>query len=335
VATANKRVVLASAISGVPRADNFELIEEALPAPGPGELLIRHIYLSLDPYQRSVIAGAHMQGEAMTAADSPGAETIGQVIASRHPDFAEGDYVRHMGGWQEYSTCPGDVAHKVDPQLAPLSAYLGILGMPGLTAYASTVWLADVQPGQRVLVSAASGPVGSMVGQLAIQLGARAYGIAGSDEKCRFVTDELGFSHCVNYKHANYTEELQRSLPEGADVYHDNVGGQMLTDALGVLRNYGTVILCGLISQYNESTKGTGFNLGPAILKRAVMKGLIVYDFEDRRQEFFNRVSPWVRDGSIKFKEDRVDGIENTGAHFARLMSGNNFGKALVVLGAE
>ncbi len=307
-----------------------------MPNPNDGEILVRHIYLSLDPYQRPAIAGIHLSSEqALAEEEAPSAETVGQVIASRHPDFVEGEYVRHFGGWQEYSLSDGTRTFKVDPEQAPLSTYLGILGMPGLTAYASVVKLADVQAGQQVLVSAASGPVGSMVGQIAIQLGANAFGIAGSDEKCRFVIDEFGFEECVNYKNSDYPESLAAATPDGADIYHDNVGGQMLIDALGVLKNYGTVVLCGLISQYNEAEKGKGFNIAPAIIKRAVMKGLVVYDYEDRRQEFFDRVAPWVRAGKIRYKEDRVEGIENTGAHFERLMSGQNFGKTLVVVGQE
>ncbi len=332
----NRKVVLASLISGIPRADNFRLVESPRPEPGDGEILVRHIYLSLDPYQRPAIAGIHISAKkALEQEEAPSAETVGQVVASRHPDFAVGDYVRHFGGWQEYSLSDGQQTYKVNPALAPLSTYLGILGMPGLTAFASMIKLADVQPGQSVLVSSASGPVGSMVGQIAMQKGATAYGVAGSDDKCRFVVDELGFAQCVNYKAAGYPGTLQAGLPDGVDIYHDNVGGQMLLDALTVLRNYGTVILCGLISQYNETNKGQNFNLGPAIIKRAVLKGLVVYDYEDRRQEFFDLVAPWVRDGKIKYREDRAIGIENTGAHFEKLMSGQNFGKALVVLGDE
>jgi NADPH-dependent curcumin reductase CurA len=332
----NKQVVLTSPISGVPSADNFQLIESAIPEPANGEILVRHIYLSLDPYQRSAIAGVHISADgALGKNQVPSAETVGQVVTSRHPNFSAGDYVRHFGGWQSYSTSDGSRTFKIDAERAPLSTYLGILGMPGLTAYASIVKLAEVRRGQSVLVSAASGPVGSMVGQIAKKLGARAYGIAGSDEKCQFVKTELGFEDCINYTTADYPESMNAALPEGADVYHDNVGGQMLTDALGVLKEYGTVILCGLISQYNDADKGKNFNIAPAIIKRAVLKGLVVYDFEDRRQEFLDLVAPWLRAGKIKYKEDRVEGIENTGAHFARLMSGKNFGKALVVIDNE
>jgi NADPH-dependent curcumin reductase CurA len=207
--------------------------------------------------------------------------------------------------------------------------------MPGLTAYASAIKLADVQAGQNVLVSAAAGPVGCMVGQLAIQRGARAWGIAGGSEKCALVTQEFGFSACVDYHTAGYAEQLSAAVPDGFDMYHDNVGGAMLTTALGLLRPYGIVILCGLISQYNDSQKGAGFNIGPAILKRAVMKGLVVYDFENERQAFLDMAAPLVKSGQIRYREDFAFGIEATGAHFSKLMSGKNVGKALVAFGDE
>lgn len=330
------RVVLSSPVEGLPRADNFQLVSAPLPKPRAGQCLVRHIYLSLDPYQRPAMAGRHLTADKpLGIGDMPPGETVGQVVESRHPEFKEGDYVRHLGGWQEYSLSDGSDTYRVDPAQAPLSTYLGILGMPGLTAYASMVQLADVRRNHDVLVSAASGPVGSMVGQIAILKGARAWGIAGTDEKCRFVTEELGFEACVNYRANDYPQSLRTMLPDGADIYHDNVGGQMLMDALLALKNYGTVILCGLMSQYSDPGAVTGFNLGLPIMKRAVMKGLVVFDFENRRQEFFDLVAPWVRDGAIRYKEDRADGIEHAGEQFARLMRGQNFGKSLVVLGPE
>ena len=334
----NRQVVLRHPIEGVPRAEDFQVIEQPAPQPGPGQLLIRHLYLSLDPYQRPAIAGRHGPGEKpMGAGDIPPGEIVGQVVRSNHPGFAAGGYVRSFGGWQEYSLSDGSRTFRVDPQRASLSTYLGVLGMPGLTAWASIVKLANVQAGQCVLVSAAAGPVGSTLGQIAIRLGARAIGIAGSDEKCAFVAGELGFASCVNYKRPDFMASLRAAVGEGADIYHDNVGGQMLNDAMSVLKPYGTVILCGLMSQYNvpERERRHDFNLALPVIKRAVMKGLVVYDFEDRRREFFDQVAPWVAQGLVKFREDRATGIEKTGAHFARLMRGENFGKALVVISSE
>jgi NADPH-dependent curcumin reductase CurA len=338
VARTSRKVVLRHPLQGVPAPDDFRVIEAPLPEPADGQMLVRHIYLSLDPYQRPAIAGRHGSDRTpLGAGDMPGAETVGQVVTSRHPDFAAGDYVRHFGGWQEYSLSDGTRTFRVDPCRAPLSTCLGVLGMPGLTAWASVVQLAGVKAGQLVLVSAAAGPVGSTLGQLAIQHGARAVGIAGSEEKCRFVVEELGFAGCVNYKNKEFPQRLQEAVSEGADIYHDNVGGQMLMDAMAVLKPYGTVILCGLMSQYNTAPADRRFNFDLAlpILKRAVIKGMIVSDFEDRRQEFFDLVAPWVAQGRVRYREDRVTGIEHVGAHFARLMRGENFGKALVVLGPE
>ncbi|MBM4221179.1 MAG: NADP-dependent oxidoreductase [Gammaproteobacteria bacterium] len=331
----NHQVVLARPLSGVPLADDFRVQAVPVPEPGPGQLLVRHIHLSLDPYQRSAIAGRHMASrQPLGAGAMPMAETVGQVLRSRHPGFREGDYVRHFGGWQEYALSSGEQTEVIEHNRAPLSAWLGVLGMPGLTAWASMVALADVQPGQVVLVSAALGPVGSMVGQLAIQRGARAVGIAGSDEKCAFVR-ELGFGACINYRSADFLQTLAAALPEGADIYHDNVGGQMLADAFTVLKNYGTVILCGLMERYNDPALSKPLDLALPIIKRAVMKGLVVTDFEERRGQFVDFVAPRIADGRIRYREDRATGIAATGAHFARLMRGENLGKSIVVLADE
>ncbi|GMW07787.1 MAG: NADP-dependent oxidoreductase [Gammaproteobacteria bacterium] len=329
----NHRVVLRHRIEGVPRAADFEVVAAPVPELRPGQFLLRHRYISLDPYQRTIIAGRYRETPLGTG-DMPPAETVGEVIRSRHERFRVGDRVRHIGGWQEYSIGDGERAFVVDER-APLSTSLGVLGMPGLTAWASAVQLAAVCAGQTALVSAAAGPVGATFGQIAAQRGARAVGIAGSDEKCRVVTEQFGFAACVNYRHPGFREQLQQAVGEGADCYHDNVGGQMLVDALAVLKPYGTVVLCGLITQYNtpDAERRFEFNLGLPIMKRAVMKGLVVNDFEPQRQQFLDEVAPLVATGAIRYLEDRVHGIEQTGAHFARLMRGENVGKALVVLG--
>ncbi len=331
--TACKKVVLTGPVEGVPNPSNFEVVNETPGPPGEGEFLVKHLYISLDPYQRPAMSGRHMSSAGtLGEGDTPRAETVGRVTDSRHPDFAVGDHVRHFGGWREQSISDGSQSFKVDPERAPLSSYLGVLGMPGLTAYASIVELADVQAGQTVLVSSAAGPVGATLGQIAIKKGASAIGIAGSDEKCAWVRDELGFDACVNYKTADFPDALKAAAPDGVDIYHDNVGGRVLDTAFSVLNMYGTVIMCGLASQYSSDGERAGLFLGLPIVRRAVMKGLVVYDFEDRRGEFVDLVAPWVADGSVKFKEDRVDGIENTPEQFCKLARGENFGKTLVVL---
>ena len=332
----NHKVVLTRSLVGVPDAGDFRVVDEPVPEPREGEILVRHIYLSLDPYQRSAIAGRHMLGRGPLGAGAmPMAETVGQVVRSLHPAYAVGDYVRHFGGWQEYAISTGERTERVDRSLAPLSAWLGVLGMPGLTAWASIVELAGVHAGHTVLVSAALGPVGSMVGQLAIQRGAEAVGIAGSDEKCAIVTREFGFRACGNYRHDGFLAALRAALPDGADIYHDNVGGQMLADAFSVLKINVVVILCGLMERYNDPAKSRPLDLALPIMKRAVMKGLVVSDFEHRRPVFEAAVAAGIRAGQIHYREDRAEGIGHTGAHFARLMRGENVGKALVVLGPE
>jgi len=332
----NRRVVLAHALGGAPSAEDFRLVEETLPAPSAGQVLVRHVYLSLDPYQRPAIAGRHGGPDGPLAdGDMPPGETVGCVEMSGHPDFVPGDVVRHFGGWQEYSLAAAADLSRVDPAVAPLSTFLGVLGMPGLTAWASIVRLAGVRAGQTVLVSAAAGPVGATLGQIAMMRGAEVVGVAGSDEKCDFVTRRLGFRACVNYRRDDYPDSLAAALPGGADIYHDNVGGQMLADAMHVLKAYGTVILCGLMSAYNDPAAGAGLYIGLPILKRAVMKGLVVYDFEDQRDDFIAEFAPRVRSGALKYLEDRAEGVAAAGAHFARLMAGKNFGKALVVLSPE
>lgn len=329
----NRQVVLRHPVTGLPAAEDFEIATAPVPEPAAGEILVKHRFIALDPWQRSAIAGRHSADQQPLAAGMmPPAETLGEVVKTRHPDFQEGMIVRVAGGWQEYSLADGAAATLITERGVPLSLYLGVLGMPGLTAWASMERLARVQRDQTVLVSAALGPVGSMVGQLAKLRDGRAVGIAGGPEKCARVVDEFGFSQCVDYRAPGYIDELRAALPNGADIYHDNVGGQMLIDACGVMKDYGTVVLCGLISQYNDPALAVDLPMAIPILKRLVMKGLVVYDHSDAEPEFLDTVAPRIADGTIRYLEDRARGIEATGAQFARLMGGNNLGKTLVEL---
>lgn len=331
--TERQKVILAAPLDGAPRTDNFKIVDETLPDLKDGEFLVKHQFIALDPYHRLAIGGRHQSVDGPLAKDAaPESGTIGQIIASRHQAFPEGASVFHQGGWQSHSISDGTEARILAATDIPLTAYLGCLGMPGLTAYASVVKLANVQAGQSVLVSAASGPVGATLGQIAIQMGAKAVGIAGSDEKCTYVVDTLGFESCVNYKQADYLDTLKNVLPDGADIYHDNVGGQMLLDAFQALKDYGTVVLCGLISQYNDPSKAINIPPGVIMMKRATVKGLIVYDFNDDYEEYLELAVPWVRDGKMKLKEDVVEGLESLPAHFVKLMEGKNFGKTIVAL---
>lgn len=329
----NHKVILKHSLEGIPSPDDFAVIADILPPPADGEILVRHHYLALDPWQRSAMAGRHTgHGKALGYGATPPCEAVGEVIESRCANVSAGAIVRCMGGWQEYSVTPGAAAIVVDPDAAPPSTALGVLGMPGLTAWASMVRLAGVKPGQTVLVSAAHGPVGSMAGQIATQFGARAVGIAGSDEKCVAVKQQLGFSDCVNYRQRDFPDALRAALPEGADIYHDNVGGQMLIDAIGAMKDYGTVVLCGLISHYNDPALAVDLPVALPIIKRLTLKGLVVYDHNDARDEFLSVVTPWVQSGAVRYLEDTANGLNAAPAQFCRLMRGENTGKTLVRL---
>jgi NADPH-dependent curcumin reductase CurA len=238
-------------------------------------------------------------------------------------------------GWQDYAAVPVSGAQKIVPGDAPLSTYLGIMGMPGLTAYAGMKRLAKPQAGETVVVSAASGPVGSMVGQICRINGCRVVGIAGSDEKCAFLTDELGFDAAINYKTEDLATALVEHCPDRIDVYFDNVGGDTLTAACGHLALHARVILCGLITQYNADKPPPGPNLGPVIGARAEMKGLVVYDHADLNPEFQRVAGRWLADGLLRYREDVTEGLATAPSSFARLMRGENFGKALVKIATD
>ena len=301
------------------------------PDPADGQFLARTLWLSLDPYLRNVMKGHALYGVALQPGEPMYGESVGEVVESRHPDFAPGEFVVLKSGWQQYSLSNGESVRKVDPALAPLSTALGVLGMPGLTGYAGLVYLGEPRPGQTVLVSAATGPVGSTVGQVARLTGARAVGIAGSEHKCRYAVEELGFEDCINYKTGDLRASIKRACPDGVDVYFDNAGGDVLAAALANLAAHARVILCGMLEAYNRDTPPTsGPFLGPVVATRATMKGLVVYDHLHRMAEMQRVVGRWIRDGRFKYREDVTDGLDNAPEAFCRLMRGENFGKTLV-----
>jgi len=340
MADKNVQIQLARQPDGEPQVSDFQVAQTDIPAAGPGEFLARNIYLSLDPYMRGAIAGRHMGHSRLNQGDLIGGRCVAQVIESKHADYAEGDYIVIESGWQQYCVSDGgakDEVRKLDPNAGPLSAALGALGMPGLTAWAGVEQLAKPGLGDTFVVTAAAGPVGGTSGQLAKAKGCRAVGIAGSDEKCRIVVEEYGFDACVNYKKDSWVDDLKDACPDGIDVYFDNVGGTVLDTITQQLNLYGKIVMCGLVSQYNRSSDGGfhGHNMGPFVGKRAQLLGLVVYDYYDRINDFLKAAVPLVKDGRLKFHEDRAEGIENTPAHFAKLMSGQNVGKAMVVIGPE
>jgi NADPH-dependent curcumin reductase CurA len=257
-------------------------------------------------------------------------ETVAEVMESRHSQFAAGDIVAVRNGWQQYALSNGVAVRKIDPAIAPVSTALGVLGMPGLTGYAGTVYLGQPLPGQTFVVSAWTGPVGSTAGQVAKHMGARVVGIAGSAEKCDYAVKEMGFDACVNYKEGDLAAALKAACPRGIDVYFDNVAGDTLVAVLRNLAIGARIVLCGMIEAYSMDTPPPGPWLGPVVGARASMKGLVVYDHLNRMEEMTRVVSGWIRDGSFRYREDVAIGLENAPEAFCALMQGRNFGKSLV-----
>jgi NADPH-dependent curcumin reductase CurA len=326
----NQRVVYARKVIGVPSPEDFELDSVPVSAPESGQFLVENLYLSLEPYYRNVMKGMPIYGPPLKPGDVMFGETLGRVVASRHDGFAAGDLVIARGGWQQFALLNGINVRKVAPSDAPLSAELGVLGTPGLTGYVGIVYLAPPRPGQTVVVSAATGPVGSTVGQTARLMGARVVGIAGTAAKCAYAIHELGFDDCVNYKDGDLKASLKGACPEGIDVYFDNVGGETLAAVLANLALHAQVVLCGMMGVYNHDVSPPGPHLGPVVVARAVIKGLVVYDHFSRFPELKKVVGAWIRDGKFKYREDVSQGLAQAPDAFCRLMRGENFGKALV-----
>ncbi|ESP97111.1 NADP-dependent oxidoreductase [Streptomyces sp. CHA1] len=319
---------------GWPTPEDFALREVPVEAPTAGRILVRNLYFSVDPYMRGRMndVKSYVPPFQLDAPMDGGA--VGEVIASEAEGFAVGDHVLHGLGWREYANLPAKHAKKVDGSLAPLSAYLGVLGMPGLTAYAGLLDVASFKPGDAVFVSGAAGAVGSEVGQIARLKGAsRVIGSAGSDEKVKLLVDEYGFDAAFNYKNGPVAEQLKEAAPDGIDVYFDNVGGDHLEAALGRLNQFGRVALCGAIAQYNDTGAPTGpRNLALAIGKRLRLQGFIVGDHSDLQPQFVDEVSAWVRSGELKYNETFVEGIDNGVEGFLGMLRGENTGKMIIDL---
>lgn len=325
----NTQVKLRTRPDEVPSATNFEVVSGEMPKAGAGQILCRTIFLSLDPYMRGQISGRHISGS-INPGDLMRGETVSEVIESDSSEYKVGDYVKHFGGWQSYSVADPDDVSMVNARLKPLSLALGVMGMPGLTAYAGVFYLGDLKETDFVLVSAASGAVGSMVGQMALNLGCRVIGIAGSDEKCEWLRDVAGFHGTINYKTENLSDAIKRECPDGVDYYFDNVGGDMLDTVMSQLAIGARVVLCGLMAQYNTDVIPPGPNPATIIKARATVRGLVVYDFFDKTQEFLDYAIPLLDDNKIKYIEDVTVGLEQAPDAFARLMNGQNFGKTII-----
>lgn len=326
---ASTQVVLANRCDGAPRESDFRTEPFTLPELNEGQILVEVQYLSLDPYLRSKISGRHMSG-GIEPGEKMAGETIGRVIQTQCDEFRVGDTVRAQTGWCSHALVHQDQAGKVELEDLPASLALGALGMPGLAAYAGIQRLSGIQPGETFVVAAASGPVGSMAAQVARMKGARTVAIAGTDEKCNWCQKQARFDEVINYKKETLRDGIARTCKNGIDVYFDNIGGDVLLAAVEQLRVGGRVILCGVAAEYNSETRLPGPRPGLLIVKRATMKGLVVYDHEDLRKELETVCGEWIREGQIAYKEDITNGLENAPAAFVKLTRGENFGKSIV-----
>jgi NADPH-dependent curcumin reductase CurA len=326
-------IQLAARPEGEPQDSDFRLAETEVPDPGPGEVLIRNTWMSVDPYMRGRMRDvkSYVPPFQLDAPLDGGA--VGEVVASEDPSLSPGDTVLHRLGWREYAVAPANSVRKIDTQVAPPQAYLGMLGMTGLTAYAGLIEVAGLREDDVVFVSGAAGAVGSIAGQVAKLRGHTVIGSAGSPEKVRYVTEELGFDAAFDYHDGKVADLLAKAAPDGIDVYFDNVGGEHLEAAIGALNQHGRVALCGAISNYNATEPQPGpHNMHLVIGKRVTLRGFIVGDHVHLLPDFTREVGTWLSEGRIRYRETVVDGLENAPQAFIGLLRGENTGKMLVKL---
>ena len=336
----SRRIILAARPKGEPRDEDFQLEVVDIPSPGDDQVLLRTMYLSLDPYMRGRMNAGPSYAPPVEIGEVMEGGTVSAVVESRSPAFVPGDIVLSHTGWQEYAVVPASSLRKLDPARAPVSTALGVLGMPGLTAYTGLLNIGQPKPGETVVVAAASGAVGSVVGQIAKIKGCRAVGVAGGKRKCDYVVSELGLDACIDHHDAPFPQDLKRACPEGVDVYFENVGGRVLNAVLPLMNRFGRVPVCGLIAQYNSTGLLPGIDRVPALMgailvKRLKFQGFIVSDFNAQKDDFENDLTEWLRTGKVKYREDVVEGLENAVAAFQGLLTGRNFGKLLVRLGPD
>ncbi|MHC5233937.1 NADP-dependent oxidoreductase [Brucella sp. LJL56] len=333
----NRRIVLASRPDGRPTAENFRLEEAAIPSPGDGEVLLRLRYLSLDPYMRGRMSAAKSYAAPVAIGDVMEGGTVGEVVESKSAGFAPGDIVLSHSGWQDYAIADVSTLRKLDPEEAPVTTALGVLGMPGFTAYSGLLTIGQPKSGETVVVAAATGPVGSAVGQIARMKGARAVGIAGGADKCKALIDEFGFDVAVDHRRENFAQELAQACPKGIDVYFENVGGKVFEAVFPLLNQFARMPVCGLIAQYNRSGPFDGPDRLPLVMrdilsKSLTIRGFIQRDFADQRPAFYHDMAKWIADGQVRYREDIVEGLENAPKAFISLLEGGNFGKLIVKL---
>jgi NADPH-dependent curcumin reductase CurA len=327
----NHQFRLAARPEGLPKRSDWNYVEDPVKDPGPGQILIKILYISLDPAMRGWMNEGKSYVPPVGIGEIMRAGGLGKVIASQNPGYAVGDHVVGMLGMQEYALSDGKGLNKVDPRLAPLPVYLGTLGMPGMTAYFGLLEVAALKPGDTVVVSGAAGAVGMPVGQIAKIKGCSVIGIAGGAEKCQYVVKELGFDACIDYKHEDVKEALKQHCPKGVDVYFDNVGGEILDIVLTQINRGARIAICGAISQYNSTTGFKGpSNYMSLLVNRARMEGFVVFDFAARYGEAAREMAGWMAQGKLKSREDVVPGLETFPETFLKLFKGENFGKLVI-----
>lgn len=329
----NKQIVLAARPVGFPKDSDFKLVESPIPNAGDGQILVQSIFVSVDPYMRGRMNDVKSYAPPVAIGGVMGGGAVGKVIQSNNAAFNEGDIVEGMFGWQEYAVSNGQGVRKIDPSLAPISTALGILGMPGLTAYFGLLEIGKPQPGETVVVSGAAGAVGSIVGQIAKIKGCRAVGIAGADDKVAYLTGELGFDAAFNYKAVDdYYAKLKELCPNGIDVYFDNVGGAITDAVFRLINTKARISICGQISQYNleKVELAPRLILTSLLVKQARAEGFLVFQFADKYPEALGQMAQWLNEGKLKYAEDIEEGIENTPGAFLAMLKGRNTGKQLV-----
>ncbi|PDO85833.1 NADP-dependent oxidoreductase [Kosakonia sacchari] len=335
----NRRWVLASRPHGAPVAENFRLEEDAIATPGEGQVLLRTVFLSLDPYMRGRMNDTPSYSPPVKIGEVMCGGTVSRVVKSQHPDFAEGDWVLGYSGWQDYDISGGEGLVKLGDNPPHPSWSLGILGMPGFTAYMGLLDIGQPKSGETLVVAAATGPVGATVGQIGKIKGCRVVGVAGGSEKCRHAVDVLGFDHCIDHHAEDFAEQLAAACPQGIDIYFENVGGKVFDAVLPLLNTSARIPLCGLVSGYNATDLPAGPDRIPLLMatllkKRIRLQGFIIgQDYGHRIHEFQQEMKQWIRQEIIQYREQLIEGLENAPDAFIGLLEGKNFGKVVVQIG--
>ncbi|MGO5000269.1 NADP-dependent oxidoreductase [Oceanisphaera sp. W20_SRM_FM3] len=337
----NRQLTLASRPIGAPTVTDFALQATDIPQPQTGEVLLRTVFLSLDPYMRGRMSDAKSYADPVAIGEPMVGGTVSRVHTSLHPDFKVGDWVLSYSGWQDYALSNGEGLIKLDPAQVPPSYALGILGMPGFTAYMGLLDIGQPKAGETIVVAAATGAVGAMVAQIGKLKGCRVVAIAGGAEKCAYALDKLGVDACIDHKAADFAEQLAKACPKGIDVYYENVGGKVLDAVLPLLNTGARIPVCGLISQYNATALPDGPDrlgqlMGTILIKRMTVKGFIIFDdYGHRYNEFAQDMSQWLYEGKIHYREQIVEGLDKAPQAFIGLLQGENFGKLVIRVGED